>query len=155
MPTVKANGLSFAYDSFGDPAHPPMLLVMGLGAQMILWPDALCQELAAGGYHVIRFDNRDIGLSDKLDHLGRPNLLRAGLAHALRLPLRAPYRLDDMARDTLAVMDALGLKAVHLVGLSMGGMIAQLVAVQAPQRLLSLTLIMTSSGNRRLPGPSL
>ena len=155
MPTVAANGLKLAYETFGNPAHPPLLLIMGLGAQMILWPEDLCERLAAGGYHVVRFDNRDIGLSDKLDHLGRPRLMRAGLAHTLRLPLSAPYRLDDMARDTIGLMDALNLASAHVVGLSMGGMIAQLVAALAPQRVRTLTLMMTSSGNRRLPGPSL
>ncbi len=155
MPIAQANGLKLAYETFGNPQHPPLLLIMGLGAQMILWPEDLCERLAAGGYHVIRFDNRDIGLSDKLDHLGRPRLLRAGLAHTLRLPLRAPYQLADMAQDTVGLLDALGIDRAHVVGLSMGGMIAQLLAAQHPSRVRTLTLMMTSSGNRRLPGPSM
>lgn len=154
MPEIQANGLKLHYDSFGDPANPPLLLVMGLAAQMILWPTALCERLAAAGYYVVRFDNRDIGLSEKLDRLGKPDLLRAGLRHTFGLPLKAPYTLEDMAEDTVGLMDALGLERVHLVGLSMGGMIAQWIAIKHPQRLHSLTLMMTHSGNRRLPGPT-
>lgn len=154
MPHVQANGLSLAYDTFGDPADPPLLLIMGLGAQMILWPAALCERIAAAGYYVVRFDNRDIGLSDKLDHLGKPDLMRAGLRHLLGLKLSPQYTLDQMADDTVGLMDALGFASAHVVGLSMGGMIAQCLAIRYPQRVRTLTLIMTHSGNRRLPGPS-
>lgn len=154
MPQIQANGLTLHYDTFGDPAHPPMLLIMGLGAQMILWPPALCERLAAAGYYVVRFDNRDIGLSEKLDRLGKPDLLRAGLRHTFGLSLKAPYALEDMAQDTVGLMDALGFQTAHVVGLSMGGMIAQWMAIRHPERLRSLTLVMTHSGNRRLPGPT-
>lgn len=155
MPTVQANGLSLEYESFGRPEDPPLLLIMGLGAQMVIWPLPLCQQLAAAGYYVIRFDNRDIGLSSRLSHLGKPRLMLAGIAQTLGMPLRAPYSLDDMAQDTVGLMDALGFDSAHVVGLSMGGMIAQLVAARHPARVRSLTLIMTSSGNPRLPAPSL
>jgi pimeloyl-ACP methyl ester carboxylesterase len=155
MPQVRANGLHLEYESFGDPAHPPVLLIMGLGAQLLLWPEDFCRALADAGYRVIRFDNRDVGLSSKLEHAGRPRLMRAAIASTLRLPVRAPYTLDDMAHDTLGLMDGLGLARAHVVGCSMGGMIAQILAARHAERVGSLTLIMTSSGNPRLPGPSL
>src|SRR5690606_10623420 len=134
---------------------PAILLIMGLGGQMVLWPDDFCARLAAAGYRVVRFDNRDIGLSTKLDHLGKPPLLRNGLAHTLRLPVRAPYRLDDMALDAVGVLDALDIACAHVVGVSMGGMIAQLLAARHAPRVLSLTSIMSSSGHPWLPGPRL
>lgn len=155
MPHIKANGLQLSYETFGDKSKPALLLIMGLGGQLVQWPDAFCEALAKAGYHVIRYDNRDIGLSDKLDHLGKPDLLRAGLRHTFRLPVKAPYLLDDMADDAIGLLDALKIKTAHLVGISMGGMISQIVAARHPQRVRSLTLIMTSSGNRRLRQPSL
>ncbi len=155
MATIRAGGLEFAYETFGDPARPAIVLIMGLGGQLVMWPDSFCEALAAGGYHVVRFDNRDIGLSSKLDHLGKPRLLRMGLAYRLGLPLKAPYTLADMGADTIAVMDALKLKTAHLIGVSMGGMIAQQVATQYPARVRSLTSIMSNSGSRKVPGASL
>ena len=155
MPQVRANGINLEYETFGDPAAPPLLLIMGLGAQLVLWPDEFCQALAAGGHYVIRFDNRDVGLSTKIEHARRPKLIRAALKAMVGLPVKAPYTLDDMARDTLGLMDALNLKRAHLAGASMGGMIAQIVAAKYPQRVDTLTLIMTTSGNPRLPQPRL
>ncbi len=155
MPHVHANGLRLEYESFGSPADPAILLIMGLGGQLVMWPEPFCDTLARAGYRVIRFDNRDVGLSSKLDHLGKPALLRAGLAYSLRLPLRAPYTLDDMALDTVGLLDALQLKTAHVVGVSMGGMIAQLLAARHGARVRSLTSIMSHSGNPRLPGPTL
>jgi len=155
MPHVRANGLQICYETFGNPSNPALLLIMGLGAQLVHWPDAFCEALAAGGYHVIRFDNRDIGLSEKLDHLGKPDLMRSGLLYTLRLPQKAGYRLDDMAEDAVALLDALKIKTAHVVGLSMGGMIAQVLGIRHASRVRSLTLIMTSSGNPWLKKPSL
>jgi pimeloyl-ACP methyl ester carboxylesterase len=152
MPTARANGLTLHYETSGDPSHPPLLLIMGLGGQLITWPQPLIDALAAAGYYVIRFDNRDAGLSTELKELGKPDLLRAGIASTLRLPVRAPYALDDMADDTLGLLDALGIDSAHIVGISMGGMIAQLLAIRHPARVRTLTLIMTHSGNPSLPG---
>ncbi len=155
MPQIHSNGIHLEYETFGDPEHPPILLIMGLGAQLLLWPEEFCRELADAGHYVIRFDNRDVGLSSKITHGGKPRLMRAALASSLRLPVRAPYTLDDMAHDALGLLDGLGLQSAHVVGVSMGGMIAQILAARYPERLRSLVLIMTTSGNPRLPGPSL
>jgi proline iminopeptidase len=154
VPSLTANGLTFEYDERGNPNDPAMLLVMGLGAQMVLWPEALCDMLAAKGFRVIRFDNRDVGLSTKLDHLGVPSIVLQGLKFALHLPLKAPYYIDDMARDTAGVLDALGIARAHLVGVSMGGMISQNVASRFPQKVASLVSIMSTTGARRLPRPT-
>src|SRR6478672_8294179 len=128
---VSANGLELAYDERGDPNAPVMLMIMGLGVQSVFWPERLCDLLAAAGFRVIRFDNRDVGLSTKLDHLGTPRIALEAIKYALHLKLRAPYYIDDMARDSMAFMDALGISRAHLVGASMGGMIAQNLAVLA------------------------
>ena len=154
MPTVEANGLTLAYEEEGDPAGPPLVMVMGLGVNLRFWPDELCALLAARGFRVIRFDNRDAGLSTKLDHLGTPNIALAAVKYALHLPLKAKYMIGDMARDTVAFMDALGIDRAHLVGASMGGMIAQNVAADFPQRVATLTSIMSTTGCRSLPGPA-
>jgi pimeloyl-ACP methyl ester carboxylesterase len=151
---VRANGLSFEVDDSGPGGQrPPVLLVMGLGMQLTAWPQALVDALVAAGHRVIRFDNRDIGLSTWLDHLGTPNLLWESMKLRLGLPVRAPYTLADLAADALGVLDALEVPAAHVVGASMGGMIAQRMALAAPQRVRTLTSIMSSSGARRLPGP--
>ncbi|MGH8458671.1 MAG: alpha/beta fold hydrolase, partial [Nevskiales bacterium] len=155
MPQIHANGVHLEYETFGNPAHPPILLIMGLGAQLLLWPEEFCRALAEAGHYVIRYDNRDIGLSSKITHAGKPRLMRAAIASTFRLPVRAAYTLDDMARDALGLMDGLGLPRAHIVGASMGGMIAQILAARHSERVGSLTLIMTTSGNPRLPGPSL
>ena len=148
-----ANGLTFCYDEFGAPDRPAMLLIMGLGSQMIAWPEPFCERLADGGFRVIRFDNRDIGLSESLDGEPVPNLPVLAIASRLGLRLRVPYTLHDMKRDTVALLDALGVERAHLVGASMGGMIAQLAASEHPDRVASLTSIMSTSGARHLPGP--
>ena len=147
--TVDVGDVELAYESFGDPADPAVLLVMGLGTQMVAWPDELCRDLVERGRYVVRFDNRDSGLSTHLDGLGSP---QPGLVLLKRE--RAPYQIEDLARDTLGLMDALGLDTVDLVGASMGGFIAQTVAILAPERLRSLTLMMTSTGSRRVGRPS-
>ena len=130
---------------------PVVLLIMGLGMQLVAWPPALVQALVDAGYRVIRLDNRDIGLSQKFDHLGQPNLVWASIKYKLGLAVKAPYALHDMAADALAVLEALGVQKAHVVGVSMGGMIAQRLALAAPERVLSLTSIMSSSGARGLP----
>ena len=155
MPAISANGLTLEYDTRGNPGDPVILLVMGMGVQMVLWPEVFCDLLAAAGFRVVRFDNRDIGLSTKLDHLGTPSVALAAIKYALHLPLKAPYVIDDMARDTAALMDALGIKRAHLVGASMGGMIAQNLAASAPARVASLTSIMSTTGCRSLPQPTM
>lgn len=151
---IRANGIDIEVEDThpGDAAGlPVVLLIMGLGMQLVAWPPALVQSLVDAGYRVLRLDNRDIGLSGKFDHLGVPNLLWEGLKYKLGLPVKSPYSLADMAADSLGVLDALGVAKAHVVGVSMGGMIAQRVAIAAPQRVLSLTSIMSSSGARGLP----
>jgi pimeloyl-ACP methyl ester carboxylesterase len=154
VPTIHANNIDLEYESIGNPADPAILLVMGLGVQMILWPDALCAMLAAEGFRVVRFDNRDAGMSTQLDHLGMPKLGLATLKFLLRLPLKAPYVIDDMARDTGALLDALGISRAHVVGASMGGMIAQNLAANEPAKVASLVSIMSTTGKRSLPPPT-
>lgn len=153
MPQITANGIQLEYETHGDPAHPPLLLIMGLGAQLTLWPLELVDALVARGFHVIRYDNRDIGLSQKFIEHGVPNVRKVALMRLFGLRARLPYRLSDMAADAVGLLDALGIAQAHVVGASMGGMIAQLLAVDHPQRVLSLTSVMSSSGNRRLPPP--
>ncbi|NUW42378.1 alpha/beta fold hydrolase [Nonomuraea rhodomycinica] len=140
MARAKANGIEIAYESFGTPGARPLLLVMGLGTQLIHWDDDFCRLLAEQGHHVVRFDNRDAGLSTHLHEFGRPELGGA-----------APYLLDDMADDTAGLMDALGWPAAHVVGASMGGMIGQVLAIRHPGRVLSLTSIMSTPGPRAAP----
>ncbi len=150
---VKANGIAVEVEDTGGEARPVVVLIMGLGMQLVAWPPAFVDALVAAGFRVIRFDNRDIGLSQHFDELGVPNLVWESLKHRLGFAVKAPYTLQDMAADTLGVMDALGVSRAHIVGVSMGGMVAQRVALAAPQRVLSLTSIMSSSGARFLPGP--
>ena len=151
---ARANGIDLCYEIFGDPAAEPLILIMGLAAQMIQWDDDFCRQLAARGFRVIRFDNRDIGKSTRLSG-GKPlTALELIKLRLLRIPVKAPYRLSDMAEDTVGLMDALGITSAHLVGASMGGMIAQEIAISFPQRVRSLTSIMSTTGNPKLPGPT-
>jgi proline iminopeptidase len=153
VPSVRANGLDLEYESIGDPRDPVILLVMGLGVQLVFWPDDFCARLAAAGYRVVRFDNRDIGLSTRLDHLPVPNIPVEALKYALRLKLKSAYTIEDMAVDTEALMDALGIARAHVVGCSMGGMIAQNLAARSPAKVASLVSLMSTTGSRRLPSP--
>lgn len=148
---ISANGLQIEVDIQGPSHGEPLLLIMGLGMQLIGWPDELVHALVERGFRVIRHDNRDVGLSQGFDELGVPNLLGAALRDRLRLPVQAPYRLADMAADALGVLDALHIPRAHVCGTSMGGMIAQHLAARHAQRIRSLTLIMTTSGARHLP----
>jgi pimeloyl-ACP methyl ester carboxylesterase len=138
MPRAHANGIEIEYETFGEPSSAPMLLIMGLGAQMISWDEDFCSQLAARGFHVIRFDNRDSGLSTLMKAAGPPDL-----AAAISGNPQPAYSLDDLAADAVGVLDALGIRAAHVVGASMGGYIAQLVAITHPERVLSLTSIMS------------
>ncbi len=154
MPILTANGIRIAYETAGDPKDTPLLLIMGLGMQLTAWPDDFVEGLVDLGFYVIRFDNRDSGLSTKFDHAGTPSLPLAWLKRLLRWPQRSSYTLSDMAADALGLLNTLGIARTHVVGVSMGGMIAQIVAARHPDRVLSLTSIMSDSGRRGQPGPS-
>jgi pimeloyl-ACP methyl ester carboxylesterase len=151
---IRANGIDIEVQDSGSGAgdtRPVVLLIMGLGLQLVAWPQALLHLLDEAGYRVVRFDNRDIGLSQHFDALGKPNIVWAGIKHKLGWKVRPPYTLDDMAADSIGVLDALGIGKAHVVGVSMGGMIAQRLTLSAPDRVASLTSIMSSSGARGLP----
>ncbi|MBK7059157.1 MAG: alpha/beta fold hydrolase [Rubrivivax sp.] len=152
---ISANGLSIEVDDQGPPSGQAILMIMGLGMQLVAWPDELVNDLLGRGYRVIRFDNRDIGLSQHFDDAGAPNLAWAGLRHVMHLKQHSPYGLCDMAADAIGVLDALGVARAHVCGASMGGMIAQHLAAENPERVRSLTLIMTTAGARNLPQPSM
>jgi pimeloyl-ACP methyl ester carboxylesterase len=151
MPQVRANGIDIEYESFGRESDPLILLIMGFAAQLTFWPEALCEGLAAKGFRVVRFDNRDVGKSTHFVGQAAPDP-RALFAEVMggRRP-HVPYTLDDMANDAVGLMDALGADRAHVVGASMGGMIAQLVAINHPDRTKSLISIMSTTGRRDLP----
>ena len=142
MPSAAANGITIEYDTTGDPSAPPMLLVMGLGGQLTAWDDRFVDKLAARGFHVIRYDNRDVGKSTWFDEAGPPDI-----AAALTGTAKPAYLLSDMAADAAGLLDALDISAAHVVGVSMGGMIAQAFAIAYPQRVLTLTSIMSTTGD--------
>src|SRR2546423_5027001 len=152
---VRANGIRLEVEDHGSPHGEPLVLIMGLGMQLVAWHEDFVQSLVARGFRVIRFDNRDAGLSHDFDHLGVPNVALEAMKHAMGLPVRSAYTLADMADDTAGLLDTLGIASAHVCGASMGGMVAQQLAVRHAPRVRSLTLMMTSSGARRLPGPSL
>ncbi len=146
-----ANGISITYEDKGAKDAPAILLVMGLGGQLTLWPDEFVDALVAHGFRVVRYDNRDVGLSTRFDAAGVPNLKWMFVKAALKLPVRSAYTLADMAADGMALIDHLGIRRAHIVGASMGGMIAQHIAARYPERVLSLTSVMSTTGNPRLP----
>ena len=153
---LTANGLNIEVDDTGnqgDVDRPVVLLIMGLGMQLIAWPEPFVQGLVDAGFRVVRHDNRDIGLSQGFESAGNGNLIWQTIRQRLGLPVQSAYKLQDMAADSIGVLDALGIARAHIVGASMGGMIAQHVASIAPSRTLSLVSIMSSSGARGLPGP--
>jgi pimeloyl-ACP methyl ester carboxylesterase len=152
---ISANDISIEVEDHGPPNGEPLLLVMGLGMQLVAWHEDFVASLVQRGFRVIRFDNRDIGLSQRFDQFGVPNLVLDSLRFVVGMHVASPYTLADMAADGVGVLDALGIAKAHICGASMGGMIAQQMAVRFPERVKSLTLMMTSSGARRLPGPSL
>jgi pimeloyl-ACP methyl ester carboxylesterase len=142
-----APGVELAYDEVGQ--GEPLLLIMGIGAQRIFWDDRLCERLAERGFRVIRFDHRDIGESSRLDHLPAPPPLPTLARRVANLPIAAPYTLSDMARDAIGLLDHLGIERAHVTGVSMGGMIAQHLAIEHAPRILSMTSIMSTPGSRR------
>jgi pimeloyl-ACP methyl ester carboxylesterase len=148
---IQANGIEICYETFGDASHPTILFVMGYGAQMLAWPDALHEGLVDAGFHVVRYDNRDVGLSQKIDEAGNPDL--GTLLRALSEGKKpdAPYFLSDMAADGIGLLDALGIDRAHVVGASMGGMIVQQMAIDAGGRLSSMTSIMSTTGDTSVP----
>lgn len=151
---ITANGLDFCVEELGDPKGEPLLLIMGLGAQMTLWPEPLLQEYVRAGFRVIRYDNRDIGLSSEVDARLKGKPLAAMARYKFRLPVQAPYTLHDHAMDALGLLDTLGIAETHIQGVSMGGMIGQILAARYPERVKSLSLVMSSSNSPRLPTPT-
>ncbi|MCF8207416.1 MAG: alpha/beta fold hydrolase [Methylotenera sp.] len=152
---LSCNGVRLEVEVHGPDSGEPLLMIMGLGMQLVAWPDGLVEQLVARGFRVIRYDNRDVGLSQPFDQLGVPNLPVAALLHTFGLPVKAPYQIADLARDAVGVLDALGIARAHVCGASMGGMIAQHLGFAHGDRLKSLTLMMTTSGHRSLPKESL
>lgn len=153
--TARSGDVDLYYEDMGDPNDPPVLLIMGLGAQLLLWRTAFCEKLVAEGLRVIRYDNRDVGLSSKTERgqsSGGPLVLRM-LRFWLGLPGRSAYALEQMADDAAAVLDHLGIRQAHVVGASMGGMIAQIVAARFAERTRSLAVIFSSNNRRFLPPP--
>jgi pimeloyl-ACP methyl ester carboxylesterase len=151
---VSANGLAIEVEDSGPPRAPPLLLVMGLGMQLTAWPVEFVQLLVERGFRVIRFDNRDAGLSEGFDAMGVPNVPLAAMRRLMNLPVRSPYSVADMAADALGVLDALDIERAHVCGISLGGMVAQHLASRTPGRVASLTLMMTTTGGRSVPRPS-
>jgi pimeloyl-ACP methyl ester carboxylesterase len=151
MARVRANGIEIEYDSFGSQQDRPLLLVMGLGGQLLMWDEGFCEALAERGHYVVRFDNRDVGLSTRFDAAGVPNVMELMMQAASGKTPAVPYTLDDMADDAAGLLDALGLDSAHVCGASMGGMIAQTLAIRHGARLRSLTSIMSSTGDSSLP----
>ena len=153
MPTITTpnTGIEIFYEDHGDPAHDVILLVMGLGAQLTLWPDELVEALVGDGFRVIRYDNRDIGLSQKFEGARAPSLPVQLLRKKIGFPAKVPYTLKDMADDGIGLLTALDIERAHVVGASMGGMIVQLMAVHHAERLMTMTSIMSTTGNGKLP----
>jgi pimeloyl-ACP methyl ester carboxylesterase len=150
-----ANGLKLCYDTFGEASAPPLLLIMGLAAQMVAWDDEFCTLLAERGFRVIRFDNRDIGLSSRIESAGVPDVSAAFMSAMQGKPITSPpYLLTDMAADAIGLLDALEIPSAHVVGASMGGAIAQTLAIHHPERLRTLTSIMATTGEPGLPPPT-
>lgn len=154
MSRVKANGIEIEYETFGDPSGRPLLLIIGLGAQMIHWDDDLCKDLAERGHYVIRFDNRDAGLSTKFEAAGVPDLMKIFGKLMGGEKITPPYTLEDMADDAAGLLDALKIEKAHICGMSMGGMIAQTLVIRHPSRVLSLTSIYSTTGNPEVPQPT-
>ncbi len=151
MPQIKTDAITLEYDTFGSKTDPPMILIMGLTAQMINWPNGFCEQLADAGHFVIRFDNRDCGLSSKFGDLGAPNLQQWGERLIKGEQLSPPYTLSQMAADVLVLMDGLDIDAAHICGMSMGGMLAQILGLEHPERVLSVTSMASTTSEPDLP----
>ncbi|MFX0022482.1 MAG: alpha/beta fold hydrolase [Candidatus Hermodarchaeota archaeon] len=151
MPKAHVNNLEIEYETIGDPASEPLLLIAGLGSQLIAFSDEFCEKFVEKGFFVIRFDNRDIGLSSKFDSAGIPDMMEISAAYTRGEKLKLPYTLEDMADDALGVLDALNIEKAHICGFSIGSMIAQIIAYRNPSRVRSLTVIMGTTGNPALP----
>ena len=151
MPNIRANGIDIEYETFGKPDNRPLVLIMGIAGQMVSWPTEFCEKLVAGGHFVIRFDNRDVGLTTKLDDAGIPNIWEALASVRAGRQFNAPYRLSDMAMDTVGLMDSLNIEKAHVCGISMGGMIAQTIAIEHQQRVRSLISMESTTGEPGLP----
>lgn len=154
MPSTDANGIRLEYETFGDPAARPLILLRGLGTQMIQWEPEFCRQIADAGHHLVIFDNRDVGLSTHFHRATVPSMAELVKALAAGETPDVPYTIDAMADDVVGLMDALGLASAHIAGISMGGMIVQQTAIRHPDRVLSLTSIMSSTSEAGLPGPS-
>ncbi len=155
MTRIRANGIEIDYEDHGPADGPAVLLVMGLGAQLVRWPMAMVDGLAAHGFRVIRFDNRDVGLSTKFDHAGVPGIVWTAIQKRCGLTPAVPYTLTDMAQDAIGLLDALSIPCAHVVGASMGGMIAQLMAARWPDRVATLTSIMSTTGRADCSRPTM
>lgn len=153
MAKASANHIVIEYETFGNPSSPPILLIVGLGSQLVYWDEAFCRQLAEAGLYVIRFDNRDSGLSTKFDEAGIPDIMDVIGKLMSGQKAAAPYTIEDMAADAVGLLDALKIEKAHICGMSMGGMIAQSIAIHYPQRVLSLTSIYSTTGNPHLPQP--
>jgi pimeloyl-ACP methyl ester carboxylesterase len=154
MSAANINRIHMAYDTFGDQKTTPLLLIMGLGAQMILWDEKFCEDLANQGLYVIRFDNRDVGLSTHFDDAGIPDLMAVFTAQMQGEKIDTPYTLDDMADDAVRLLKTIGIEKAHICGVSLGASIAQTIAIRHPSNVLSLILISGSTGNPALPPPT-
>jgi pimeloyl-ACP methyl ester carboxylesterase len=153
MPNIFANGIQIEYETFGEPSSPPLLLIAGIGGQMIGWDEELCKEWARKGLYVIRFDNRDVGLSTKMEKSGVPDLKAAMTAIANGEKVIAPYTLADMADDAVGLLDELKIDKAHICGISMGGAITQTISFKHPSRVRSMTQVYATTGNPQLPQP--
>ena len=151
---IKANSIDICYETFGESSNPAVLFVSGLGGQLLGWPDRYMQGASEAGYHVIRYDNRDVGLSKKFDEAGTPDFHTVVKDKAAGKTPNVPYILADMAADGIGLLDALGIARAHLIGVSIGGMIVQQMAIGHESRLLSMTSIMSNTGDPSLPGPT-
>ncbi len=153
MAKANANGIQIEYETFGEPASPPLLLIIGLAGQLIFWDEELCEQLAQQGHYVIRFDNRDVGLSTKFEEAGVPDIVQTIETLLQGETVNPAYTMEDMTNDAVGLLDALGIEKAHICGMSMGGMIAQTIAINHPQRILSLISIYSHTGNPELPQP--
>jgi pimeloyl-ACP methyl ester carboxylesterase len=151
MPKQIINNITIEYETIGNPNSKPLLLIAGLGGQLIAWSDEICEKFAENGFFVIKFDNRDVGLSKKFDDAGLPDMMEISDAYTRGEKPKVPYTLENMADDAIGVLDALNIKKAHICGASMGGMIAQIIAYRHPSRVLTLAVIMSTTGNPELP----